>query len=57
MFGFLIGWGVFWALIWGSMLAVWWTNPNINAVSAIGTAVSVIYLIAVYVGKIEHGLE
>lgn len=58
MFGFLIGWGVFWLLLW---LAVFWGLKRTQGQAAdgdeillggaaIGVVVSAIYLIAVVVG-------
>ena len=53
MFGFLIGWGVFWFLIWALVLLAGLVTSEDNW---IGTGmlmglVSICYLIAVVVGK------
>jgi hypothetical protein len=54
MFGFFVGWGVFWLLIW--LVALVWgllgRSDGLTGCGALGIAFSVIYLIAVVVGKL-----
>lgn len=59
MFGFLIGWGVFWVIIWGCLLGIFASDKfptrgtqDMVAITAIGLAISIIYLIACFVGHI-----
>jgi hypothetical protein len=58
MFGFLVGWGVFWMLLWvASFIAgVLGNSDNLTGLGVLGTMVSVIFLIAVFVGKLVTGL-
>ena len=58
MFGFLVGWGIFWMLLWvASFLAgVLGNSDNLTGLGVLGTMVSVIFLIAVFVGKLVTGL-
>jgi hypothetical protein len=58
MFGFLVGWGVFWMLLWvASFIAgVLGNSDNLTGLGVLGTVVSVIFLIAVFVGKLVTGL-
>lgn len=58
MFGFFVGWGVFWLLLW--MLALFvgllGRSDGLTGMGALGTVFSVIYLIAVIVGKLVAGI-
>ncbi len=58
MFGFLIGWGVFWLLTWICMfvLGAFARMDNLTGFSVVGVLISVIYLIAVAVGKAVGGI-
>jgi hypothetical protein len=54
MFGFLIGWGVFWLLIWAVVLLTGLSTKEENWTAA-GTVfgmISIIYLIAVIIGRL-----
>ena len=56
MYGFLIGWGVFWFLLWLLVFVAGWssvhTDPESHAVGAgvIGAVISVLFLMAVLIG-------
>lgn len=58
MFGFLVGWGVFWMLLWVAafIAGVLGNSDNLTGLGVLGTMVSVIFLIAVFVGKLVTGL-
>lgn len=54
MFGFLVGWGVFWLLLW---LFVFWVghsndNSDWEGAGVLFGAISVFYLVAVCVGRL-----
>lgn len=54
MFGFLVGWGVFWLLIWLGVLLIGVVSKEENWTGAgiMFGAISVFYLIAVIVGQL-----
>lgn len=58
MFGFFVGWGVFWLLIWVTALiaGLLGKSDGLTGVGGLGTAFCVIYLIAVVVGKLVTGI-
>lgn len=58
MFGFLVGWGVFWLGMWivVTLLGLFVKDDNITGVGGLGAIVSCIYLLAVFVGKLAAGL-
>jgi len=58
MFGFFIGWGVFWLLIWAAVTLAGFAyrNQDICNTGQFMSAVSMIYLIAVIVGKLAAGI-
>ena len=54
MFGFLVGWGVFWLLIWLCVLFIGISTKEENwaAAGIVFGAISIFYLIAVIVGRL-----
>ena len=58
MFGFLVGWGVFWLLLWLclTICGLFGRNDNAVGLGAIGTGISVIFLLAVMIGKLATGI-
>ncbi len=54
MFGFFVGWGVFWLLVWlfTFMLGIWGKSDGLMFTGGLGTVICVIYLIAVFLGKL-----
>lgn len=58
MFGFLIGWGVFWLLLWVVtwMVGLFTRHDGVQGGGILGTVLSLIYLIAVAVGKLVSGI-
>ena len=58
MFGFLVGWGVFWLLLWVTsfMAGILGNSDGLTGLGVLGTMVSVIFLIAVFVGKLVTGI-
>lgn len=58
MFGFFVGWGVFWLLIWlaALVLGILGRSDGLQGLGGLGTAFCVIYLIAVFVGKLVSGI-
>lgn len=58
MFGFFIGWGVFWLLIWLALTFVGtaYQNQDLRGTGLFLSAISVIYIIAVIVGRMVAGI-
>jgi len=58
MFGFFVGWGVFWLLLWVMvwMLGLLSRHDGMQGFGILGTIFSVIYLIAVIVGRVVSGM-
>ncbi len=58
MFGFLIGWGVFWLLCWvlAFALGALARMDELLGMGVIGAILSVIFLIAVFVGRLFAGI-
>lgn len=61
LFGFMIGWGVFWFLIWLFLLIVALSPPRKTSDSelvgacGIGLVVSIAWLVAVWIGHTVSG--
>ena len=59
MFAFLVGWGVFWLLIWLFVLVIGLVTKedtdNLIGMGFVGAVVSIAYLIACAVGKLVGG--
>jgi len=58
MFGLLIGWGVFWLLIWTAVMALFWNDRNDHnalGASVFGTFVSLVWIVAVLIGHAIGG--
>jgi hypothetical protein len=53
MFGFLVGWGVFWLLFWSfwAFAGYWSSKDQPLAVGLVGSITSIFFLIAVVVGR------
>lgn len=53
MFGFLVGWGVFWLLIWVIVFLVGMVSSEDNWIGSglLFGMISIAYLIAVFVGR------
>jgi hypothetical protein len=58
MFGFLVGWGVFWLLIWFLLFVGGVIAESENAIGwgFIGSVLSAVFLFAVIVGKLVSGI-
>ncbi len=58
MFGFLIGWGIFWLFIWTGLFAMGKTTKEteITAASVGGIYLSLAWLAAVAAGKLAASL-
>lgn len=58
MFGFFVGWGVFWLLVWllALFVGILGRSDGLTGTGALGTVFCVIYLIAVVVGKLVAGI-
>lgn len=58
MFGFLVGWGVFWLLLWVVcwMVGLLTRHEGFQGCGALGTMISLIFLIAVTVGRLVSGI-
>lgn len=58
MFGFMVGWGVFWLMLWVTALVAGLTGKSdgLTGTGAVGTILTVMYLIAVFVGKWVAGI-
>jgi hypothetical protein len=58
MFGFLIGWGVFLLLTWAvvTVLGLFARMDSLAGWGILGTLLSAIYLIAVFVGRAVGGI-
>jgi hypothetical protein len=53
VFGFLVGWGVFWFLVWlGVLIVSHKSDKEMNSLSVVMLFIVVFYLIAVFAGKI-----
>jgi hypothetical protein len=57
MFGFAVGWGVFWLLIWLSTFVIGniANNTDLKGYGILGILFSTIYLIALSVGRLFGG--
>lgn len=53
MFGILVGWGVFWLLLWMSVIVLGVAAKEDNWIGSglLFTAISCFYLVAVFVGR------
>jgi len=53
MFGFLVGWGVFWFFIWITLLIISHgsRDEGINSLSIVMLFILVFYFIALFVGR------
>jgi hypothetical protein len=58
MFGFLIGWGVFWLILWAIMLilGVLVKSDGMLGWGAAGTILSMVFLMSVMVGRLAAGI-
>lgn len=58
MFGFLVGWGTFWLLLWVVtwMVGLIMRHEGFQGCGALGSIISLIFLIAVAVGKLVSGI-
>jgi hypothetical protein len=59
MFAFLVGWGVFWLLIWLFVLVLGIASvkddENFTGIGVVGAFISMAYLIACVIGKLVGG--
>lgn len=56
MYGFLVGWGIFWMLIWAAWTALFWNSQDSHlGAGVVGLFVSFAYLVAVFIGKMIAG--
>jgi len=59
MFSFLIGWGVFWLLVWLFVLTLGLLcgrdDENLTGAGVVGAAISIAFLIACVIGKLAGG--
>ena len=53
MFSFLVGWGVFWLLVWAGVFFVGHTtnDDNLEGAGVFWGSIAAFYLIAVFVGR------
>lgn len=54
MFGFLVGWGVFWFMIWLTLLIVSHgdrSNEGMNSLSIVMLFIVIFYFVALFIGK------
>ena len=60
MFGLLIGWGVFWLLIWTAVMVLFWNERGDRSgdalgISIVGMFVSLAWIVAVLIGHAIGG--
>lgn len=58
MFGFLIGWGVFWLLLW-LLIALGgyrYKSDDALGIGVLGSLLSMLFLVAVVVGRLAAGV-
>jgi hypothetical protein len=58
MFGFLVGWGVFWLLLWLLITLGGYGYKSNDAMSfgILGSLLSLLFLVAVVVGRLAAGV-